>query len=467
MSRARAFVLSTAAVAAVAASAVLFACSQTPTSVPIRTFERAQKVDVICLRVFGENAPEPLKQEECAPVPPNVNGGNLDNQLFALVTQTSRGEVAVVDLSAGAIIDQSHAVPGLNFLPVGANPTDIAATPDGRMAFIASAEPNKFAIYGIPGHRILGDAAGRRDPEGAVTLSSWPVCALPQRPGSLTVVPRRSLSPVTADGGAEDAGAQAATPTELPYELVAVLPGDRTTSAKVITIDPRPFLRASPRLGADGQPLEDFGEGPTLAPGELDACPITAAMELVGESAVPETFREGKKWEDGVKWVDGGVDLTCDTPEQPASCGLRSCKCKDPTTGLDAGSPIDAGGGVVPACDPDAGSTEVVERAFELNGGAGLADVAGGTAVPAKSQCAAPTVRCSTSRTRAFRSSTSSISRCPAPRASSRRSWSRAASIHRAPHPSGTSRSVRRRASTSDSSTPSIASSTVRSRSST
>ncbi|MBN9159333.1 MAG: hypothetical protein J0I07_00075, partial [Myxococcales bacterium] len=255
MSRARAFVLSTAAVAAVAASAVLFACSQTPTSVPIRTFERAQKVDVICLRVFGENAPEPLKQEECAPVPPNVNGGNLDNQLFALVTQTSRGEVAVVDLSAGAIIDQSHAVPGLNFLPVGANPTDIAATPDGRMAFIASAEPNKFAIYGIPGHRILGDAAGRRDPEGAVTLSSWPVCALPQRPGSLTVVPRRSLSPVTADGGAEDAGAQAATPTELPYELVAVLPGDRTTSAKGITIDPRPFLRASPRRGADGQPL--------------------------------------------------------------------------------------------------------------------------------------------------------------------------------------------------------------------
>lgn len=366
MSRARAYVLSIAAVAAVAASAVLFACSQTPTSVPIRTFERAQRVDVICLRVFGENAPEPLKQEECAPVPPNVNGGNLDNQLFALVTQTSRGEVAVVDLSAGSIIDQSHAVPGLNFLPVGANPTDIAATPDGRMAFVASAEPNKFAIYGIPGHRILGDAAGRRDPEGAVTLTSWPVCALPQRPGSLTVVPRRSLSPVTADGGADDAGAQAGTPTELPYELVAVLPGDRTTSAKVITIDPRPFLRASPRLGADGKPLDDFGEGPTLAPGQLDACPITAAMDLVGESAVPATFREGKRWEDGVKWVDGGVDLTCDTPEQPASCGLRSCKCKDPTTGLDAGTPIDAGGGVVPACDSDAGSTEAVERAFEL-----------------------------------------------------------------------------------------------------
>ncbi|MBX3222753.1 MAG: hypothetical protein KF795_19730 [Labilithrix sp.] len=349
----------------VASAALFFACSQTPTSVPIRTFERAQKVDVICLRVFGADAPEPLKQEECAPVPPNVNGGNLQNQLFALVTQTSRGEVAVVDLSAGVIIDQSQAVPGLNFLPVGANPTDIAATPDGRMAFVASAEPNKFAIYGIPGHRILGDKAGRRDPEGAVTLSSWPVCALPQRPGSLTVVPRRTLT-VTPDGGA---GAETGT-TELPYELVAVLPGDRTSSAKVITIDPRPFLRASPRLGDDGKPLDDLGEGARLAPGQLQPCPITAAMELAGEAAVPDAFRAGAVWDDGVKWVDGGVDISCDTPAVLASCGLRPCKCKDPTTGLETGGVVDGGADAgpiaTPACEPDGGGGEEVERALDL-----------------------------------------------------------------------------------------------------
>ncbi|MBX3259129.1 MAG: hypothetical protein KF782_05515 [Labilithrix sp.] len=369
MSRARSVLtVISALAAALALAAVFFACSQTPTSVPIRTFERAQKVDVICLRVFGENAPEPLKQEECAPVPPNVNGGNLDNQLFALVTQTSRGEVAVVDLSAGVIIDQSQAVPGLNFLPVGANPTDITATPDGRMAFVASAEPNKFAIYGIPGHRILGDKAGRRDPEGAITLSSWPVCALPQRPGSLTVVPRRTLT-LAPDGGAGDGGAETVV-TELPYELVAVLPGDRMNSAKVITIDPRPFLRASPRLGADGQPLDDFGEGDVLAPGQLQACPITAAMELSGEEAVPDAFREGEEWDDGVKWVDGGVDLSCETPDRPARCGLRPCRCKDPTTGADAGDVINgADGGVIalPACDPDAGGDdEGALRALEF-----------------------------------------------------------------------------------------------------
>lgn len=363
-------------VAAAVAAGVLVACSQTPTSVPIRTFERAQKVDVLCLRVFGENAPEPLRQEECAPVPPNVNGGNLDNQLFALVTQTSRGEVAVVDLSAGAIIDQSQAVPGLNFLPVGALPTDIAATPDGRMAFVASAEPNKYAIYGIPGHRILGDKASRRDPHGAITLASWPVCALPQRPGSLTVVPRRAAGGVTADGGADAGGPTGAT--EVAYELVAVLPGDRTNPAKVVTIDPHPFLRATPRLGDDGTPLDDFGQGPTLTPGQLADCPITSAIELAGEAAVPEAFRPGKHWDDGVKWVDGGVDLTCERPSpgSPTRCGLRPCKCPDPTTGQPPGSYVSDGGadggpeaGTTVdggACEPDAGSGEAPEVPLEL-----------------------------------------------------------------------------------------------------
>src|SRR5687767_7766307 len=146
------------ALLAVAGAAVIFACSQTPTSVPVRTFERAQRVDVVCLGVFDPKSgapivPEARRQEECAPVPPDVNGGGLVNQLFALVTQSARGEVAVVDLSAGFIVDQNRAVPGINFLPVGSLPTDIATTPDGRMAFVTAAEPNKFAIYGIPSRR--------------------------------------------------------------------------------------------------------------------------------------------------------------------------------------------------------------------------------------------------------------------------------------------------------------------------
>lgn len=354
--------------------AILFACSQTPTSVPIRTFERAQKVDVICLQVFGEGGPKPLPQEACAPVPPDVIGDNLDNQLYALVTQTSRGEVAVVNLSAGRMVDQSHGVPGVNFLPVGAIPTDIATTPDGRMAFVSSAEPNKFAIYGIPGHRILGDEAERRDPEGATTLASWPVCALPQRPGSLTVVPRRKAPVVAApdagvgdpDAGAIDGGAtaDAGAPADGPaYELVAVLPGDRTTSAVVVTIDPRPFLRGSPRRLADGGAADDDGVGPTFLPGRLDPCVFTSTTPIQLEE--PDSIRAGKFWEDGVPYVDGGIDLTCQMPDKPARCGLRPCQCQAPAApATDGGAPSDDAG----ACEPDAGRPSGAVPELPLDG---------------------------------------------------------------------------------------------------
>lgn len=387
--RRRALVAAAGAIFTIVGAAILFACSQTPTSVPIRTFERAQRVDVICLKVFGADAPRPLTQENCAPVPPDINGGNLENQLFALVTQTSRGEVAVVDLSAGSLIDQNQGVPGVNFLPVGSIPTDIAATPDGRMAFVASAEPNKFAIYGIPGHRILGDAAGR-DPEGTVTLASWPVCALPQRPGSLTVVPRRAPTQIPAatpdagapDAGDPDAGDAGASSTDAdagavpdpgpPYELVAVLPGDRTSSAKVVTIDPRPFLRGAPRPNGN----ENDGVGPKLTPGKLEPCPITAAIELAGSSVVPASFKSGAEWDDGVKYTpdggapQGGVDLTCELPEKAASCGLRPCRCgaTNVAAGGDGGttpSPsVDAG---AVACEPDAGAGASEAPVRDLN----------------------------------------------------------------------------------------------------
>jgi DNA-binding beta-propeller fold protein YncE len=331
-----------AALAIVLGAGILFACSQTPTSVPIRTFERAQRVDTICLRVFGDNAPEPLPPDNCAPVPPtSTTGGSLENQLYALVTQTSRGEVAVVNLSAGVIIDQKHAVPGQNFLPVGAIPTDIATTPDGRMAFVAAAEPNKFAIYGIPGHRILGDSQGHKDPDGPTALNSWPVCSLPQRPGSLTIVPTGDLTQLAA------------------YNLVAVLPGDRTTPAKVVLIDPKPFLRGAPRLDhtkTPATPIDDFGPGATLTPGELLPCPIIGEPKnLSGSETLPSSFTPGTKWDDGVKWADGGVDISCQLPEQSVRCEGRSCGCGD-TAGPDGGASLnDAGAACTPT--PDGGTT--------------------------------------------------------------------------------------------------------------
>jgi hypothetical protein len=359
LSRKKLLVSFVVAILAIAGAAVLFACSQTPTSVPVRTFERAQRMDVVCLRlVTGGALPEPRPQEECAPVPPGVNGSGLQNQLFALVTQTTRGELAVVDLSAGQLVDQSRPTPGINFLPVGAIPTDVATAPDGKIVFVASAEPNKFAIYGVMSHRILGDAlADVRDPDGTPQLASWPVCALPQRPGALTVVSRKGAAPPpAADGGAP--------PTLPDYELVVVLPGDRSNSAKLVTIDPRPFLRGSPRKtgekNPDGSwktdPSYDDGQQPVLKPGSLAPCPITSAIELSGKEALPASFRVDRVWPDGVAYVDGGVDLACDRPPKAPSCGAPPC-CAAPVA-PDAGAAGDAGTDAAPA--PDAGACEPV-----------------------------------------------------------------------------------------------------------
>lgn len=385
----------------VALAAVLFACSQTPTSVPVRTFERAQRMDVVCLQVYGYNPssktvekvqPRGLPQDECAPVPADVEPGQ--NQLFALVTQSARGELAVVDLSAGGLIDTQRAVPGINFLPVGALPTDVAATPDGTMVFVASAEPNKPAIYGVPTRRILGDTPGfPRDPS-AVSLGSWPVCSLPQNPGAMLVVPRKAQTPAPSDAGVGDGGdggADAGSPSAADlaeYELVVVLPGDRRNSAKVLTIDPRPFRRGGLPTKADGSPDYDFSipspvegkpplkydplltPGEVLRPGEMQPCRVISAKELVGESAVPKTVPVGPAWEDGVKYVEGGVDLTCSRPPKGARCGLEPC-CDPPksfpSAPTDGGTPTAEAGspeaGTAEACDdkgtPDAGPTRL------------------------------------------------------------------------------------------------------------
>lgn len=340
------------AVIVAAASASLFACSQTPTSVPVRTFERAQRMDVACMQLY-ETAPngllvarEPLgrPQGECTPVSANSSGADFQRQLFALVTQSTRGELAVVDLSAGVLIDQNRAIPGINFIPVGALPTDVATSPDGKMAFVGSAEVNKPAIYGIPTRRILGDTAGFPHDSEPATIASWPVCALPQNPGAVTIVPRK------ATAGAADAGA-----ADIPdYEVVVVLPGDRRSSAKIVTLDPRPFMRGGLPRTVAGQP--DYARdpsvtiGPVLEPGSLAECPILSAKELAGASVLPTSFVPGAKWDDGVKYVDGGVDDTCLHPASAARCGSPFC--------CDQGIPD---GGVNRDASADAAATNVAD----------------------------------------------------------------------------------------------------------
>jgi len=280
----------------VSISLVATSCSQTPTQVPVRTFERAGRMDVVCMQVLaGGDAGStpipavPVTQDHCAPVATGVDPSTLQYHLMAVVTQTLRGELAVVDLTAAHVVDTSRALPGTNFLPVGQNPQDVVATPDGAMVFVTAAELNKPAIYGIPSTLMLGDAQNLDEPSQAaeaLSLTSWPSCALPQAPGRMVVVPTPSAS---TDGG-----------TAASYEIVVLLPGNgRDETAKVVLLDANAFM--------DG----------TIGRGSLAPCPIQAAINL-GDSL--PSWVPGPNWPNGLPYVDGGVDLF--VQNGPADAGV-------------------------------------------------------------------------------------------------------------------------------------------------
>jgi len=273
----------------VSISLVATSCSQTPLEVPVRSFERAGRMDVVCMQVLDDKGTAvpavAVTQDHCAPVATGLNPNTgqwywqtAQYHLMAVVTQTLRGELAVVDLTAAQVVDTSRALPGTNFLPVGQNPQDVVATPDGQMVFVTAAEVNKPAIYGIPSSLMLGDAQNFDEPSQAaeaLSLTSWPSCALPQAPGRMVVVPTPST------GG--DAGVPA------NYEIVVLLPGNgRDETAKVALLD-----------------VSAFEDG-TIPRGSLAPCPIKSAIEL---GAGLPSWTPGPSWPNGLPYVDGGVDL--------------------------------------------------------------------------------------------------------------------------------------------------------------
>ncbi|MGH7269071.1 MAG: hypothetical protein ACREJ3_01460, partial [Polyangiaceae bacterium] len=324
-------------------------CGQTPVNTPIRSFEGAQKVAVVCVQVNsargaplagvpgGPGGVVALPQNDCAPVPANWNGGGLPNHLFALVTQTTRGELAVVDLTAGSIVDEDHSTPGINVIPVGTNPTDVVVAPDATVAFVSSAAPRAPAIYGVPTVQLLGD--GIRPSQLPLTLTDLTACALPQPPLALAVT---ALPPA-------DAGSMSAS----SYAIVALLGSATGAPATLVTIDPR-------RSGLVGG-----------VRGALPACRVMGTAILSGE--MPSSWAPGPTWPDGVPYIDGGAPSEAlPLPGMLCSAALGSAGNAGPDAGMgaEAGSGEDAGVDV----DAGAGSEQDAGAQGEANTDAGGGD---------------------------------------------------------------------------------------------
>jgi hypothetical protein len=310
------------AAAAVAVAASIGSCAQTPPNITLHTFKQAQKVDVVCIQVNDANGnplpvPVPTVEDQCVPVPANVNGAAFANHLYAVVTQTTAGALAVVDLTAGVVVDVDRSTPGVDFIPVGANPTDVAVTRDGRLTLVSSADPNKTAIYAIDNTRLIGDSLGNSQP---LRLTDLRACALPQPPQALAVVPM----------GAPDAGSTGA------YAIVALLRAQGGKPAAVITIDPTVL-----------SPPPDAGPGTAVAPGSLSPCQdLGAVMGVTALSGdVPPSWMPGPAWPDGVPYADAGVLTPVPQCPSPPGAGVQVA---DAAVGADDAG--DAGeAGVTPA----------------------------------------------------------------------------------------------------------------------
>jgi hypothetical protein len=300
------------ALSVVAAAVSIASCAQVPPNVTPRTFQQAQKVDVVCMHVNDANgnalpAPMPVEEAQCAPVPANVNGATLPYHLYAVVTQTTPGELAVVDLTAGGVLDVDKSTPGIDFIPVGANPTDVAVAHDGQLTFVSSRDPNKMAIYAIDNKRLLGDSTGTAPPS-PLRLTDLAACALPQPPQALAVLP------MSAPDGGGPAGS---------YALVVLLGAYGGSAAAVATIDPLALASA--------------------AAGSLTPCTSLGAVLGVTtlSGVLSPSGTSGPAWPDGVPYADASGPNPvprCPSPVGAGEAGVGDAALADSGPG-DAGAP--------------------------------------------------------------------------------------------------------------------------------
>jgi hypothetical protein len=303
-------------------------------------------VAVVCLQVANTTGgAKPVLQNNCVPDAPGVDGATLPNHLIAAVTQTTRGELAIVDITAGTVVDQDRSTPGINFIPVGTNPTDVVIPPDGAWTYVSSASPRSPAIYAIDNRRLLGDSTAVQTPP--LTLVNLTACALSQPPLALAIASVPGVPDVDGgapDGGAPDGGVDggvpdggAASPVPASYAIIALLGTQGSAGARIVAIDPTPFI--------DG----------TQTPGTLPPCVIEGSVTISG--AVPVGLSAGPAWPDGVPYVDGGVDIDGQLPPPgPAPlCGGGDGGVAEAGAAVEAGALVEAGNGDAAIEAPDGG----------------------------------------------------------------------------------------------------------------
>lgn len=283
-------------------------CTQQQVETSLRSLERSGRVSFVCLSAPGVEASPGRSIFDCSGAryesPSDyevIDGETTQPHLYALVTQTTRGEVAVVDMSTktDSVLDQNPRVPGANFLPVGAQPVDIVSTEDGDATFVAVAEIGRQGIFALPSTEIRSCADCV-----AKNLSDWPACALPGAPGDMLIVSdpaEGDKARASCDGGYETIRMSekdskgnelvnvANGKTEIRDEKGELVETKYHGRPKIVTTIPELGALAvidaqslfEPERDANGKPVEDEnGVKYNYPRGSWKACPIERWVPL-------------------------------------------------------------------------------------------------------------------------------------------------------------------------------------------
>jgi len=131
------------------------ACSDTtPPPEPI-SFQRANRVAFVCVdlrkKLGTDAALAPMSS--CNPDP---SGKDTGYGLHALVLQSSRGEIAAVDVRAWRVLDSRLDIPGKTFAPAGPVPMAIATAPDHpRVLYVANSGSREITVLRTAATMVL------------------------------------------------------------------------------------------------------------------------------------------------------------------------------------------------------------------------------------------------------------------------------------------------------------------------
>jgi hypothetical protein len=256
-------------ISSLAAITLALGCQQSTTPPPLRSLAQSGSLSMVCRdMVTGQGqdikgCPDPRAAN-------TTNNSTTGRHTLLLVTQTGRGEVAVIDMTNQRIVDEDSSIPGTEFLPIGWMPVSIASTPGGAATFVATAEQNREAIFVLPTSCIMPPSAN----EPPRDLTQWSACKLPAAPGEMVIVPDATI---TSSGGYRQA-----CPADSVAEVNDVnrsdCPADWDADERIDPPGRRKLLITLPTLG--GVVLLDARSLYNLQPGSFERCPIERWLPL-------------------------------------------------------------------------------------------------------------------------------------------------------------------------------------------